>query len=90
MFQKKKDLNISSKEKLNEEKNEINKNKSIKSVKSNKKLKHELSCLFPKGNEDNTVIDDITKVENKNDIKININLNIEKKRKNRIVFFEFN
>ena len=49
-----------------------------------------MSCLFPKGNEDNTVIDDIAKVENKNDIKININLNIEKKRKNRIVFFEFN
>jgi len=81
MYQKKKDLNISSKEKINEEKNEINMNKSIKSVKSKKELKHELSWLFPKGNEDNTVIDDIAKDENKNDIKININLNIEKKEK---------
>ena len=75
------DNNISSKEKLNEEKNEINMNKSIKSVKSNKELKHELSCLFPKGNDDDTVIDDIAKVENKNDIKINVNLKNEKQEK---------
>ena len=75
------DNNISSKEKLNEEKNEINMNKSIKSVKSNKELKHELSCLFPKGNDDDTVIDDIEKVENKNDIKINVNLKNEKQEK---------
>ena len=75
------DNNISSKEKLNEEKNEINMNKSIKSVKSNKELKHELSCLFPKGNDDDTFIDDIAKVENKNDIKINVNLKNEKQEK---------
>ena len=73
------DNNISSKEKLKEEKYEINMNKSIKSVKSNKELKHELSRLFPKGDDDDTVIDDITKVENKNDIKINVHLEKEKK-----------
>ena len=75
------DNNISSKEKLNEEKNEINMNRSIKSDKINKELKHELSCFFPKGNDDDTVIDDITKVENKNDIKINVNLRDDKNGK---------
>ena len=75
------DNNISSKEKLKEEKNEINMNRSIKSVKSNKELKHELSCFFPKGNDDDTVIDDIAKVENKNDIKINVNLKDNKDEK---------
>ena len=73
--------NISSKEKLNEEKNEINMNKSIKSFKSNKKLIHELSCLFLNGNDDDTVIGDIEKVENKNNIKINVNLKNEKQEK---------
>ena len=72
------DNNISSKEKMNEEKNG---NKSIHSDKNNKELKHELSCLFPKGNDDDTIIDDIAKVENKNDIKINVNLKNEKQEK---------
>jgi len=61
--------NISSKEKMNEEKNG---NKSIHSDKNNKELKHELSCLFPKADNNDTIIDDITKIENKNDIKIDV------------------
>ena len=61
--------NISSKEKMNEEKNG---NKSIHSDKNNKELKHELSCLFPKVDDNDTIIDDITKIENKNDIKIDV------------------
>ena len=63
------DNNISSKEKMNEEKNG---NKSIHSDKNNKELKHELSCLFPKADDNDTIIDDITKIENKNDIKIDV------------------
>ena len=63
------DNNISSKEKMNEEKNG---NKSINSAKNNKELKHELSYLFPKADDNDTIIDDITKIENKNDIKIDV------------------
>jgi len=63
------DNNISSKEKMNEEKNG---NKSINSDKNNKELKHELSYLFPKADDNDTIIDDITKIENKNDIKIDV------------------
>ena len=63
------DNNISSKEKMNEEKNG---NKSIHSAKNNEELKHELSCLFPKADDNDTIIDDITKIENKNDIKIDV------------------
>ena len=66
---------FSSKEKMNEEKNG---NKSIHSDKNNKELKHELSCLFPKADDNDTIIDDITKIENKNDIKIDVH---EKKDK---------
>ena len=61
--------NISSKEKLKEENNW---NENIKSDKRNKELKHELSSLFPKADDNDTVIDVEIKNENDNDVKINI------------------
>ena len=61
--------NISSKEKLKEENNG---NENIKSDKRNKELKHELSSLFPKADDNDTVIDVEIKNENDNDVKINI------------------
>ena len=61
--------NISSKEKL---KDENNGNENIKSDKRNKELKHELSSLFPKVDDNDTVIDVEIKNENDNDVKINI------------------
>ena len=77
MYLKKKDLRnylrklkwISSKEKLKEENNG---NENIKSDKRNKELKHELSSLFPKADDNDTVIDVEIKNENDNDVKINI------------------
>ena len=73
----------SSKEKLNkeekeekEDKEDNNNNKSIKSEKSNKELKQEMSGLFKKADDnDDTFIDRITKVINKNDIKITVKEN---------------
>ena len=61
--------NVSSKEKLNGVNIEMN--KSVKSNQSNKE-KHELSCLFPKADNNDTLTDPITKNVDTNDIKITI------------------
>ena len=61
--------NISSKDKLNEE-NNINTN--INSKNSNKAVNHELSCLFPKSDDNDTFIDEGKKYLEPNDITITI------------------